>query len=89
MSRQGGIPSVSATEFYHLCGGTCLGSGELARATLVDCIPTLLMRLGGGCRLARYGQAVVLEVDSDVLGLQARQLERCRYDVGVLGFMQV
>ena len=74
---------------------TYLGSkGHLQRprkravATLTNLVPTLLLRVGGG-RLAGYRQAVVVNVDSDILGLQSGQLECRRHGVGVLGFVEV
>ena len=74
---------------------TYLGSeGELQRPgecpvlTLADRVPTLLMRVGGG-RRARDRQAVVVDVDGDILGLESGQLECRCHGVGILGFVQV
>ena len=63
-------------------------AGELSVMTLTNSVRTLLMRVGGG-RLARHRQAVVVEVDSDVLGFEAGQLERCGHGVGIVGFVEI
>ena len=55
--------------------------------TLTDGVRTLLLRVGG--RLTQYRQAVVVDVNSDVLGLEPRQFERCCHGVGIGGFMDI
>ena len=62
---------------------------ELSVMMLMNGVCTLLSRVGGG-RLAQYRHAVVVGINSDVLGLETRQLERCcGHGVELVEFVEI
>lgn len=53
-----------------------------------DVVSLFLGRVRSSC-LGRNRQTVLVHVDGDAFRCQARELEGCRYGIGILGFVKV